>query len=134
LTDEDRKPWLAAISNAAIENLCTPSISVVVASCSALKVKYRDYIRAAITTANATAQYHIKASFIYPRMEEELATELVAERHKLWGHFMSPEGVRKQYEDLQEPGDEETDVFVIDANQGVGDVMEEGVRIAESLL
>jgi len=67
-------------------------------------------------------------------MEEELARELVAERHEKKRHFMPPEGVRKQYEDLQEPEEEEKDVFVVDANQGRGEVMDEAVRIAESLL
>ncbi|HET9986669.1 MAG TPA: gluconokinase [Longimicrobiales bacterium] len=88
LTDEDRAPWLAALSaelrarDAAGEN--------VVVACSALKAKYRDALLAGIG----------EAVVVFLDAPSAVVAQRLAARS---GHFMSPALLRSQIETLEPP-------------------------------
>jgi len=104
LDDEDRWPWLAAVRQAMREH------DRVVAACSALKRSYRDTLRAADDVC-----------FVYLRVDPTEATSRAAARH---GHFMGSGMVQTQFEALDPPADDETDVASVDAHEDVETVME----------
>ncbi|KAF3481454.1 thermoresistant gluconokinase [Arthroderma uncinatum] len=115
LTDADRWDWLIQLREAAISALTTPSSSStnsprpvppgVVATCSALKHKYRDVIRVA-----AYDHPSVKIHFIYLRAPEEVLLQRVRQRK---GHYMKSTMVHSQFEMLEEP-DSEWDALSID--------------------
>ena len=90
LTDEDRVDWLEAIGRA----LAAASDTGVVLSCSALKRRYRDRLRAA---APGLRLLHLQGS---PAL---LAQRLQARR----GHYMPASLLRSQLETLEPPGADE---------------------------
>ncbi|EEQ33466.1 thermoresistant gluconokinase [Microsporum canis CBS 113480] len=115
LTDADRWDWLIQLREAAISALTTPSSSSpatprscppgVVATCSALKHKYRDVIRVAAYD-HPTVRIH----FIYLRAPEEVLLQRVRQRK---GHYMKSTMVHSQFEMLEEP-DSEWDALSVD--------------------
>jgi carbohydrate kinase (thermoresistant glucokinase family) len=103
LDDEDRWPWLAAVRQAMREH------GQVVAACSALKRSYRDMLRAADGIR-----------FVYLRVDPTVATSRAAARP---GHFMGSGMVQSQFETLEPPAGDETDVAGIDADDDVDTVV-----------
>lgn len=92
LTDEDRKPWLAAIA-AWIDDLRHSGRHGIV-TCSALKKAYRDVI---IGDRPDVALVYLKGS-------RELIGQRMASRQH---HFMPPALLDSQFATLQEPGQDE---------------------------
>lgn len=92
LTDEDRKPWLAAIA-AWIDELRAAGEHGVV-TCSALKKAYR---RVIVGDRPDVALVYLKGS-------RELIGKRMAERQH---HFMPPALLDSQFATLEEPGPEE---------------------------
>src|SRR6516225_9801265 len=76
LTDEDRRPWLAAIHQRLL-NAARRHENVVLA-CSALKHAYQEYLEHEETD---------RISFVYLWGSEELIRQRLADRK---GHFMNP--------------------------------------------
>ena len=91
LNDEDRWPWLECLRNQ-IEQLLAAGKNAVMA-CSALKRAYRDRLRAGD---------NIK--FVFLRGDYALVEKQLRGRR---GHFMNPELLRSQFDDLQEPKPDE---------------------------
>jgi gluconokinase len=91
LTDEDRRPWLAAIHQRLLE--AAQRGENVVLACSALKHAYRDYLQ-------HEEPEHIY--FVYLRGSEELIGRRLAARG---GHFMNPHLLHSQFETLEPPDD-----------------------------
>ncbi|NVK33499.1 MAG: gluconokinase [Rhodobacteraceae bacterium] len=94
LNDDDRKPWLAAVAEVASSNLETNN-SVVIA-CSALKRKYRDQLRSALTSC----------IFVHLDGDRDLIAKRLGERK---GHFVGESLLKSQLEALEplsadEPG------------------------------
>ena len=89
LKDSDREPWLARIGEALWAHP-----GPVVASCSALRQRYRDLLRRQVPALK----------FAYLRITQEQALERVRGRS---GHYMPPELVRSQFEVLEPPVDED---------------------------
>jgi gluconokinase len=89
LTDEDRKPWLAALRQR-IDEVCEQGGNAVVA-CSALKHAYQEYLG-----------HHAPESvrYVHLRGSEELIRERLASRK---GHFMNPTLLHSQFETLEPP-------------------------------
>lgn len=85
LDDADRGPWLDAIAGA----LRSDGERGVVASCSALKRRYRDRLRAAAGPV----------VFILPVVPREMLACRLAERS---GHYMPPGLLESQLADLEE--------------------------------
>jgi gluconokinase len=89
LTDEDRRPWLAALRRR-IEAACASRENVVLA-CSALKHAYQHYLE----DAGADCVH-----YVYLQGSEELIRERLAART---GHFMNPGLLHSQFEALEPP-------------------------------
>lgn len=113
LTDDDRWPWLAALRQA------MRGESDVVAACSALRRSYRDALRAAG-----------QVRFVHLVIDPAEATRRVATRH---GHFMGRSMVASQFQALEVPGADETDVAPIDAD-GAAEAVADDAAAALALL
>ena len=88
LTDDDRRPWLAAIREL-IRELRRAGRSAVIA-CSALKQSYRDYL----------ADAGPELTFVHLTGDFTLIAERLRARH---GHFMNPDLLASQFATLEEP-------------------------------
>jgi carbohydrate kinase (thermoresistant glucokinase family) len=97
LTDEDRKPWLAAIA-AWIDDLRTNGGNGIV-TCSALKRAYREVI----------VGDRPDVTLVYLRGSRELVGERMAARQH---HFMPPALLDSQFATLEEPGADEKPLVV----------------------
>lgn len=97
LTDEDRKPWLAAIA-AWIDELRAGGANGIV-TCSALKRAYREVI---VGDRADVALVYLKGS------RELIGARMAARQH----HFMPPALLDSQFATLQEPGADERPLVV----------------------
>jgi gluconokinase len=107
LTDEDRKPWLAALARLIAEALAKDQ-SIVLA-CSALKEEYRAQFK-------PHGANHDAVRFIYLRVPPEVAAARLKDRPS---HFMPASLVPSQFATLEEPAD----AIVIDATQPPDEVV-----------
>jgi gluconokinase len=87
LTDEDRWPWLDCLRKQ-IEDLLSAGKNAVLA-CSALKHAYRDHLR----VSN-------EISFVFLRGAYALVKNQLRSRRR---HFMNPDLLQSQFDDLEEP-------------------------------
>lgn len=97
LTDEDRKPWLAAIA-AWIDELRSSGGTGIV-TCSALKKAYREVI----------VGERPDVALVYLRGSRELIGQRMAARQH---HFMPPALLDSQFATLEEPGADENPLVV----------------------
>ena len=97
LTDEDRRPWLAAIGTWIDEQIKTGQPAVV--TCSALKRSYRDELRADRPGVR----------IVYLHGSRELIATRLAARH---GHFFHAELLDSQFAALQPPEPDEHAIIV----------------------
>jgi gluconokinase len=117
LTDGDRWDWLILLREQAVKAL-ENGASGAILTCSALKNKYRDVIRAA-----SYNDHNVYVHFIYLRATEDL---LIARVRARTGHYMKDSMVKSQFDALEEPREREHDVLSID----VGGSEEEVGRLA----
>jgi gluconokinase len=87
LTDEDRKPWLERLRQQIERSLATGEDAVL--ACSALKRAYRDRLRV-----------NEEVTFVSLRGDYALVEKQLRSRR---GHFMNPELLQSQFDDLDEP-------------------------------
>jgi len=97
LDDRDRAPWLRRVRDELAGR------APVVVTCSALKRAHRDVIRD-----------RVDATFVFLDVEREVVDRRVAERS---GHFMKSEMVASQFDTLERPTVDESDVITIDADR-----------------
>lgn len=90
LTDEDRLPWLQALSDL-IQASHERNRNIVLA-CSALKHRYRKILRNGLTDVK----------FVYLRGTTDLIAERLSSRKN---HFMNPNLLASQFATLEEPKD-----------------------------
>jgi gluconokinase len=88
LTDTDRRPWLAALRQE-IERALGSNVDLVL-TCSALKSAYRRVLTDDLD----------RVKFVYLKGSFELIQHRLQSRQ---GHFMSPDLLRSQFDDLEEP-------------------------------
>ncbi|MBK4716631.1 MULTISPECIES: gluconokinase [Tenebrionibacter/Tenebrionicola group] len=117
LNDEDRIPWLKALNDAAFAMQRTNKVSLIV--CSALKKRYRDLLR----------DGNPNLSFLYLRGDFDLIASRLKDRK---GHFFKPQMLVTQFEALEEPGADESDVLVVDINQPLDDVAASAIALIEN--
>lgn len=110
LTDDDRGPWLRRLRDE------LASHDRVVVTCSALKRAYRDVLRDAGDV-----------TFVHLAIEPDEAERRLRDRR---GHFMGPAMVASQFDALEPPGDDETDVLVVDGTLAVGAIVETALRLS----
>jgi gluconokinase len=113
LTDEDRWPWLEKIGEW-IDSRIEDGMPAVV-TCSALKRKYRDFLRAGRSSAVA---------LVFLDGSRELITRRLAARH---GHFFPRELVESQFADLEPPQPDEG-LFVVSVDHPAPEVVDAIVR------
>ncbi|KAF2970890.1 hypothetical protein GQX73_g2676 [Xylaria multiplex] len=114
LTDADRWDWLTLLRDESLRRLASGAEGVVL-TCSALKRKYRDVIRV------APYYFHnVLLHFIYLHAPEPVLLERVGLRQ---GHYMGANMVRSQFEILEPPTAEETDVISIDVSGPISGVL-----------
>lgn len=118
LTDADRWDWLTALREESLSRLSSGSQGVVL-TCSALKRKYRDVIRVA-----PYYSHDVRVHFVYLHATEEVLLARVQARH---GHYMGANMVHSQFEVLEEPGKEETDVITVDVSRSIDQVEQEAL-------
>src|SRR5262245_55135704 len=91
LTDDDRRPWLAALRER-VDQAVAAGESIVLA-CSALKHSYQDYLERHDPS---------RIRFVYLHGPEDLIRQRLAARK---GHFMNPGLLHSQFETLEPPAD-----------------------------
>jgi gluconokinase len=117
LNDEDRAPWLAALGDAAFAMKRTNTYSFIV--CSALKRRYRDRLR----------DGNPNLAFIYLKGSYDLIESRMLARGS---HFFKPQMLVTQFDALEEPLEDETDVWVIPIDQTLPEVVDAVIaRITE---
>lgn len=119
LNDEDRKPWLERINDAAFSIEQKSENGIIV--CSALKKAYRDMIR--------QGNHNIK--FLFLHGDFDLVLTRMQQRK---GHFMKAEMLKSQYDTLEIPQNDETDVYHIDIDATFDVVVENTIKKIKSLL
>ncbi|KAI9320648.1 P-loop containing nucleoside triphosphate hydrolase protein [Dichotomocladium elegans] len=111
LNDDDRWPWLRAITKALTEKATkllaedtTSTRRAVLLTCSSLRKSYRDILRQVPTNV-------AKVTFVYLKGSRELLLERISARK---GHFMAATMLDSQINSLEEPNPEEESVIVAD--------------------
>ncbi len=119
LNDEDRAPWLERIGDVFF-SLQRRSLSGVIV-CSALKKKYRDIIR------------HENEGLVFVHLQGSMDTilERMAARQ---GHYMKKDMVQSQFDTLEVPGADETDVVSVSIEQPIEKVIADAIAAVESKL
>jgi len=113
LTDADRWDWLTALRDESLHRLSS-GFQGVVLTCSALKRKYRDVIRVA-----PYYSHDVLVHFVYLHASEKVLLQRVQTRQ---GHYMGANMVHSQFDILEEPGADETDVISVDVSGTVAEV------------
>ncbi|WP_338560159.1 gluconokinase [Erwinia sp. E_sp_B04_7] len=119
LNDDDRKPWLEAINDAAFAMQRTNDVSLIV--CSALKKQYRDILR----------KGNDNLSFVYLKGDFDTIESRLRARK---GHFFKPQMLVTQFETLEEPGNDERGVLVVDINQTLDEVVAATIATIEGAI
>ena len=114
LDDNDRAPWLAALNDAAFAMQRTNNVSIIV--CSALKKSYRDILR----------KGNPNLSFIYLKGDFDVIESRLKARK---GHFFKTQMLVTQFETLQEPGADESDVLIVDIDQSLEGVVASTIEV-----
>lgn len=119
LNDADRWDWLTALRQESLRRLQSGAQGVVL-TCSALKRKYRDVIRVA-----PYYSHNVRVHFVYLHASEEVLLQRVAARK---GHYMGANMVHSQFDALEEPGVDETDVITVDVTNPIDQVEREALE------
>jgi carbohydrate kinase (thermoresistant glucokinase family) len=112
LTDADRWPWLARVRQE------LRGTSDVVIACSALTRRYRDLLRHAGDVR-----------FVYLALDRATASDRALHRE---GHFMHADMVASQFDTLEPPETDETDIVVVDGTLHIDEVVAGAVRGLET--
>ena len=108
LTDDDRGQWLQRLAQILAQ--ARPDAGIVL-TCSALKRKYRDHLRAALPDA--------ALGFVFLDLDFATALQRVQQRP---GHFFSPDLVANQFATLERP-DAERGVVGVDATLPLAEIV-----------
>lgn len=115
LNDDDRRPWLERINDAAFSLEQKSENGIII--CSALKKAYRDQIR----------QGNQQLTFLFLHGSFELIQQRMAQRK---GHFMKTAMLQSQFDTLEIPQADESDVIFIDIDSSFEQVV---ARCAEAV-
>ncbi|CAG8559424.1 7305_t:CDS:2 [Acaulospora morrowiae] len=126
LDDSDREPWLRSIKEEIIRLATSMSSSSgaiprILVTCSALKLKYRNFLRQ-IPLDNAGAT-NLQVWFVYLKGSKEMLEKRLIQRE---GHFMKVGMLRSQLETLEEPKEElEERIIVVDIDKDLDSIKDE---------
>ncbi|TVT98461.1 hypothetical protein EJB05_46746 [Eragrostis curvula] len=104
LSDADRYPWLESLQDAIREHLDRGED--VVASCSALQLKYREVLRAADGSYKPGSYATCRVKFVCLKASAEVISERMKRRSKEGKHFMPASLLQSQLNLLQIDADE----------------------------
>ena len=125
LTDEDRWDWLTKLREEALDQLAK-SRGGVVLTCSALKRKYRDVLRVA-----GYFDHSLRMHIIYlDASENELLRRVQARQN----HYMGANMVHSQFDILEPPHADETDVIRINVSRTVDEVKQDALARVLAIL
>lgn len=113
LNDQDRYPWLERIRDAAFSLEQKSEKGIII--CSALKKQYRDLIR----------EGNDSVKFLFLHGDFELVLQRMRQRK---GHFMKEEMLKSQFDTLEVPQAEETDVLAVNIDGSFEEVVERCVE------
>ena len=119
LEDADRWPWLDRVGAVLRDGAAHPAGIVV--ACSALRRVYRDRIRKGARGA--------EPRFLFLDITPEVSAARLMGRK---GHFMPVSLVRSQFETLERPAPDETDVLTIEEIHGVEETANEATDALQS--
>lgn len=125
LNDADRWDWLILLRDQATAALNTGASGVVL-TCSALKRKYRDVMR--IASYN---DHQVLVHFIYLRASQEVLLQRV---HARVGHYMKDSMVKSQFDSLEEPKEDETDVLSVDVSGSFVEVQKLALHVVDAVM
>ncbi|MFC6277468.1 gluconokinase [Psittacicella hinzii] len=108
LTDADRAPWLERIRDAFFAFNRKNEAGIIV--CSALKNEYRELIR----------QGNSNLKFIHLHGDFNVIAQRLEQRQ---GHFMASQMLESQFQTLEMPSTNETDVALVNANVPLSQVI-----------
>ncbi|KXL49119.1 hypothetical protein M433DRAFT_75765 [Acidomyces richmondensis BFW] len=126
LTDADRWDWLILLREEALQTLQNNSVSGVIVTCSALKRKYRDVLR--------IASYHnpaVRVHFVFLSASEAMLKDRVRARRD---HYMKDYMVHSQFQSLEPPQHDETDILRVDASGTCVEVQELALKIVKETM
>nr|CAG8577649.1 8353_t:CDS:2 [Entrophospora candida] len=130
LTDSDRQPWLQSIKNAIIRKLFVNNddcsgIRGVVVTCSALKYKYREFLRNFDLNNDND---NVEVWFIYLKTSKNVLEQRLSMRDENKKeeekHFMKIQMLESQLSTLEEPT-EEPRTIIINSDNSMDKVVEE---------
>jgi gluconokinase len=119
LTDDDRRPWLAAVSAWIADRRAAGESGVI--TCSALKRSYRDVLRASQSAEGAEGADGADIVFVYLAGDRDLFAARLSGRH---GHFMPPALLESQLATLEPPAPDER-AITVDISEPIAAVVEE---------
>jgi gluconokinase len=121
LNDDDRLPWLEAVRQQSFAKMNEqPHIF---AACSALKRRYRDFLRDIPGT---------QVWFIYLKGSMRVIKERIKNRQE---HFMKPSLLKSQFETLEEPNREEAGVISVNTdNMNIEETVNQIAHILQPIL
>lgn len=128
LTDADRWDWLVALREESRHQLAAGSDGVVL-TCSALKRKYRDVIRVA-----GYYDRSILIHFIYLSAAESVLIQRVTARSASTNHYMGANMVRSQFQSLEAPMADETDVISLDVSRTLEEVKRDALASVKAMM
>ncbi|MCW2475183.1 MULTISPECIES: gluconokinase [unclassified Symbiopectobacterium] len=112
LDDNDRAPWLERLNDAAYSLRHKNEVGLIV--CSSLKRRYRDSLR----------QGNPDMLFLYMKGSFDVILQRLKARA---GHFMPTDLLKSQFDALEEPATDETDVVSIDIDGSFDEVVARGL-------
>lgn len=115
LTDEDRMPWYAILRSRILEMRGQTPCHVL--ACSALKQRYRDFLRGDDSPSDLV--------FVYLHGSRDVISDRLRSRK---GHFMPASLLDSQFDALEEPGD----ALRIDTDQSPDEILRQ-VRLSLGL-
>ncbi|HEX4765877.1 MAG TPA: gluconokinase, GntK/IdnK-type [Lichenihabitans sp.] len=120
LTDADRWPWLDRVAEALADRAAHPS--GVAIACSALRRRYRDRLREGARVAAPI--------FLFLDITPEEARRRLGGRR---GHYMPVSLVGSQFDTLERPAPDETDVATVEETEGVAETVDAAVAALGAL-
>ena len=113
LTDEDRLDWLNLIAKVGHDHAAHGTTCII--ACSALKKKYRDNLRS----------NNPSMKFIYLKGSYDLIYSRIAKRSH---QYMPASLLKSQFDTLEEPQNDEHDVFVVSIDQEISGIVSDVVN------
>lgn len=112
LTDEDRLDWLNLIAKVGHDHAAHGTTCII--ACSALKKKYRDILRS----------NNPSMKFIYLKGSYDLIYSRISKRSH---QYMPASLLESQFNTLEEPQNDENDVFVVSIDQEIAAIVDDVV-------